>query len=150
MQFEAISPRSVRNVAIKNQHCRDSQIPALFGGHRRHVQAVEWAGVVLQRELELTYAKSERDQMHSPGICHLPAVVWESFAESRWELLEGWFFSYLLCCSLSLQTSCFVLLKYRILLRMKIQSEGIRCCRKAEERPQGVLVCGRGLELGDL
>lgn len=41
-------------------------------------------------------------------------------------------------------------LKFTILLRVKIQSEGIRCCRKAEETPPGVPACGRGLELGDL
>lgn len=96
--------------------------------------------------LDLTHPKSERGQMHTPGSCHLPEG-WEAWLGAPGgvvlplsPVLLSFMADFLVC----------VELKYRILLSMKIQSGGIRCGRKAEERPQSVPACGRGLELDDL
>lgn len=88
--------------------------------------------------LDLTDPKSERGQMHSPGSSHLP-VVWEAFAESGWELLGDWFSPSLMLLSFMAHFLVCVELKYRILLSMKIQSEGIRYSEKLRRDPKAFL-----------
>lgn len=104
----------------------------------------EWSHAT-GRVLDLIDTKSERDQMHTPGTHHLPGRgVWVGAPGGLVLPLS------LVLLSFTADFLVCVELKDRILLRMNIQSEGIRCCRKAEERPQGVPACGRGLELSDI